>query len=506
MKTIILAAGKASRLGKLARNMQKCMISFGGKPAILHLIDKLPVSDEIIVCLSNDYRGELLKSYLVESRPNMTFRFVTQPSPIGTANAVSICLPDNSEDLLISWSDIIPKLDIHIPNEASIFTTNDFSCRYRFDGSKIEATDGNVIGMFYIPKRDNVPLKLSLRDTISDEFVDAIKESNIKFCNVPIQCYDFGTNKTLEATSESLNTSAYADITQSDLVVTKRYNHLSGDLFEKEITWYGFSPLSVRRFTPQIYRIDFDNKEFDMEFISACQVDFNTEDAMKDFLSHTIYVLDEYFHTNKYPPDRDSLSNEYLNMVLDRCDFAYRAIPGFKEDTININGVDYKNPVKLLQSRGNAIVDRLMPDSFCFIHGDPTLQNMLCDGNRVWFIDPKAKFGNIWLYGDPKYDFAKLYYSFVGNYDKFNTGGYELKTSSDHCFEYSIDRAKFANLGDWYLSYLHKTLSIVPEDVKLIHALIWLRVVGYVLPKSIEQAMVAYLNGTVLLNEVVDER
>jgi hypothetical protein len=143
-----------------------------------------------------------------------------------------------------------------------------------------------------------------------------------------------------------------------------------------------------------------------------------------------------------------------------------------------------------------------MPQNFSFIHGDPTLQNMLQRNGKVWFIDPKSKFGNIWLYGDSKYDFAKLYYSFAGNYDKFNLGGYELNVNGGE-FSYTIDRAKYANLGDWYLQHISRTLGIKSEDIELVHALIWLRVVGYILPKSIEQAIVAFLNGTVLFNEAL---
>ena len=99
----------------------------------------------------------------------------------------------------------------------------------------------------------------------------------------------------------------------------------------------------------------------------------------------------------------------------------------------------------------------------------------------------------------------RLYYSFVGNYDRFNAGGYDLLVT-DSGFDYEIERAKFANLDDWYLRYLRDKLNIDPIDIKLIHSLIWLRAVGYVLPRSIEQSIVAFLNGTVLFNEVMNER
>ena len=217
--------------------------------------------------------------------------------------------------------------------------------------------------------------------------------------------------------------------------------------------------------------------------------------------------MDEYFHSNKYPSHRESLYNEYIGTTIERCTFACEVIPRFSDEKLFINGEMYDNPYKLLKKRtiSDKIIDRLLPSSFCFIHGDPTLQNLMQSEGKVWFIDPKSKFGNIWLYGDPKYDFAKLYYSFVGNYDRFNAGGYDLLVT-DSGFDYEIERAKFANLDDWYLRYLRDKLNIDPIDIKLIHSLIWLRAVGYVLPRSIEQSIVAFLNGTVLFNEVMNER
>ena len=41
-------------------------------------------------------------------------------------------------------------------------------------------------------------------------------------------------------------------------------------------------------------------------------------------------------------------------------------------------------------------------------------------------IDPRGYFGTTELYGDPAYDWAKLYYSIAGNYDQFNLKKFRL--------------------------------------------------------------------------------
>jgi hypothetical protein len=225
-------------------------------------------------------------------------------------------------------------------------------------------------------------------------------------------------------------------------------------------------------------------------------------DDMRDFLANTIYVLDEYFHKNTYPAIKELIVDEYIKQPLERCRALVGFTPFLSDHQININGKDIDNPFWQLQDRYVTyfIAGKLTPTSFSFIHGDPTLQNIMQKNGKVCFIDPKAKFGNLWLYGDSKYDYAKLYYSVFGNYDRFNAGGYYL-TVTDSGFEYAIDKPKFAELDSWYLDYLKTKTGINPHQIKLIHALIWLRLVGYILPQSIEQAIVAFLHGSVLLSE-----
>lgn len=499
MNIVILAAGQASRLGKQTKNIQKCLISFAGKPAIDYLLERLPQADRVLVCISDDFRGALLKGYLLEKHPELDLQFVVQPQPIGTANAVYLCLKDCFDDVIISWSDIFPKQRIDVPDNSTIFTTSDFACRYRFDDGRIEKTDGNIFGLFFV----KTPQKLVelLEKNQDKDFVDVLQMSEEDFDNVPIECYDFGTQQTLKQTTDTLSTSAWASIIRDGSVIHKQYIEEAEGTFAKEANWYLFAPASVRRFVPKLHSVIDEERKIDMEYIDADPVDFDTEGEMKDFLARLVYVLDEHFHANEYPTHRESLLTEYVVAPIERCKATVNMVPRFGGNVVTINGNTYENPLYLLNDTWfvGRIIDKLTPQCFTFIHGDPTLQNIMQRAGNLWFIDPKAKFGNIWLYGDPKYDFAKLYYSFVGNYDQFNVGNYWLSTTEE--FKYGIEKSKFNNLGDWYLGYLDRKLGIDPDSIKLIHALIWLRAVGYNLPRSIEQAIVALLNGTVLLNE-----
>ena len=60
-------------------------------------------------------------------------------------------------------------------------------------------------------------------------------------------------------------------------------------------------------------------------------------------------------------------------------------------------------------------------DFFTPIHGDPTFSNNIWRKDKsICFIDPRGYFNKTGIYGDPRYDIAKLYYSVCGGYDFFN--------------------------------------------------------------------------------------
>jgi dTDP-glucose pyrophosphorylase len=86
---------------------------------------------------------------------------------------------------------------------------------------------------------------------------------------------------------------------------------------------------------------------------------------------------------------------------------------------VSINGREVDN-LPLLWDRLGRDVERLAENvQGCVVHGDMCLSNILYDlRSRVCkFIDPRGSFGTAGIYGDPRYDVAKLYHSIYGLYD-----------------------------------------------------------------------------------------
>lgn len=94
----------------------------------------------------------------------------------------------------------------------------------------------------------------------------------------------------------------------------------------------------------------------------------------------------------------------------------------FFERNIVVNGKIFHSLNEILALLPVA-VERLLFENaekyFSVIHGDLCLPNILVAAkyNFLRLVDPRGKFGNFDIYGDWRYDLAKLLHSLEGNYD-----------------------------------------------------------------------------------------
>jgi len=80
-------------------------------------------------------------------------------------------------------------------------------------------------------------------------------------------------------------------------------------------------------------------------------------------------------------------------------------------------------------------------DSVSPIHGDFCFSNLLFDpkARLVKMIDPRGEFGIPGIYGDPRYDLAKLAHSYNGGYDFLVSDRFEVKLSTDAQIKFSSE-------------------------------------------------------------------
>ncbi len=108
MKAVVLAAGEGIRLQPLTSTRPKHLLSVGGKPILEHCLETVKtcgISDVIIVV---HYMADSIRKFLGSGEKlGLKIEYVTQPSVLGTGNAVSVVEPYVGEDFLLVYGDLL---------------------------------------------------------------------------------------------------------------------------------------------------------------------------------------------------------------------------------------------------------------------------------------------------------------------------------------------------------------------------------------------------------------
>lgn len=170
------------------------------------------------------------------------------------------------------------------------------------------------------------------------------------------------------------------------------------------------------------------------------------------------------------------LEENYVTKTFDRLQKVESLVPFARDEYIRINGRYYKNIFYDKESLANILRERY-PAEFKLIHGDPTFSNMLYDRlhGSVYFIDARGYFGRTKLYGDVDYDWAKVYYSLVGNYDQFNRKKFALAITNKDV-ELAVKPNNWSDMEDYFFEQLG---DVSKTKVRALHAVIWLSLTTY---------------------------
>jgi UDP-N-acetylglucosamine diphosphorylase / glucose-1-phosphate thymidylyltransferase / UDP-N-acetylgalactosamine diphosphorylase / glucosamine-1-phosphate N-acetyltransferase / galactosamine-1-phosphate N-acetyltransferase len=175
MKAVILAAGKATRMGKLCETIHKCMLPVGGKPLLEWNMEKIfdYVDDFVIVV---GYRKEDIINYFGFEFKGKKITYVEQKEQKGTGHAL-LQVKDivNGKFVVLMGDDWYPSVEI--PNELTIFGQR------VEDSSKfgiLETNDGKLVSIVEKPegrKNELVNMGFYVLDENIFEILERLKES-----------------------------------------------------------------------------------------------------------------------------------------------------------------------------------------------------------------------------------------------------------------------------------------------------------------------------------------
>lgn len=180
----------------------------------------------------------------------------------------------------------------------------------------------------------------------------------------------------------------------------------------------------------------------------------------------------------------------------------------FFESPIVVNGKRYLPLNEIIISLEQAIPEMLYDvDTFNIIHGDLCFANIMVDSNFSFIkvIDPRGKFGTYDIYGDFRYELAKLFHSVDGKYDFIIKDLFDLDYNSEAaCINYRIqDRKREFDLYKVFLSTFATEIDSDLKKIELIEALLFLSMIP-LHGESIRHQMVMLGTGLEILNRVID--
>lgn len=172
-----------------------------------------------------------------------------------------------------------------------------------------------------------------------------------------------------------------------------------------------------------------------------------------------------------------------------------------------INNKKYTG-IKYLKDDINKFIDILCKTpKETIIHGDYCFSNILFDANNYIFklIDPRGRMNaEATIYGDPRYDIAKLRHSIVGFYDFIVNEYFHLKETKNG-FEYEIIRPmEYSILEKVFDNYTEKNNFDV-QEIKFIEGLLFLSMIP-LHKENFKHQQMFYIKAVELLNTSLKEK
>lgn len=203
-----------------------------------------------------------------------------------------------------------------------------------------------------------------------------------------------------------------------------------------------------------------------------------------------------------------SLEDMYLNKTIQRFNKLRKnvAFENFFTEAIFINGNAYK-PLNEIIDQLKILIPKMLYDvtEFNIIHGDLCFANMLVDNNFnfIKVIDPRGKFGSFDIYGDIRYEVAKILHSVDGKYDFIIKDLFEI-THKGNSIDYSIqNKNETLNLKMVFLDVFKDEIGENMKKVELIEALLFLSMIP-LHSENLDHQLAMLATGLNILNRVTN--
>lgn len=288
--------------------------------------------------------------------------------------------------------------------------------------------------------------------------------------------------------------------------------------FIGEIKWYLKLPADVEYVRPRIF--DY-STAYDAPYVAMEYYPYHTlhelflfgdlrEQQWVDIFERIRFVCNDFWrYTVVDTGVKAALEDMYLAKTLQRMKLlrTVSTFAPFFTNPVIVNGKTYMSLDEVCIGLAKWIPQKLYDvDRFMLIHGDLCFTNIMVDDDLsfIKLIDPRGKFGSYDIYGDPRYELAKLFHSVDGKYDFIIKDLFDLEYDlSKTEIRYAIsDRNRGYSLYNVFLTVFQNEIGGDIRKIELIEALLFLSMIP-LHTESYECQLVMLATGLDILDRVI---
>lgn len=551
---MIPAAGRGSRMMSLTDDNPKAMLPLHNKPLIAWHLDKLIEEEVKKAIIIVGYKKEKLIEYVNKFYSDkIDITYIEQRELKGLAHAIKQGLDTLSEEQLENNNLLIILGDTIIKDPLKGLLEEDYSwigykevddykrwCLMETSHNEVvrfidkpdydPMTRKAVIGIYYF--HDIFELYSNIQEiikkgvTIKGEFqLSSAMElymDSYSLCSIQFNdWYDCGEVETFNNTRKNI-TRNFNNIKVTDDNTIIKMSPSNNKKIIQEINWYSSIPNKLKVYTPQL--IDFDKHVevdepafYELEYINFTPMqelflynlpDIPTWEKLFENVFHMIDKFKQYSVDANF--DYDAHEDVYITKTNNRIEELKSQNPLWEkimsQNFITINGKAYKNMPLIIDEIFDIVRENILTDcrdNWQIIHGDLFFGNMLYDinSNTLKVIDPRGNFGKDGIYGDIRYDIAKLYHSIYGKYDFIVNDLYSLQYNN-HDFNYIIyDSKRHEDIIKTFDKYIENN-GFYKNDIFAITSLLFMSMIP-LHKENLNNQIMMYLTAIQMFNEII---
>lgn len=491
--------------------------------------EKLPKSKIYLVI--NEHDEDEVRTHLKYYLQNVSLVKIGKSSGINETIAIVLNENNVSEDLIINPVTTIPT---RIPEHNEVFLSiatyenADFSLvtprsdtiEFFVKGTLPLEKSHAFTGLFRTSKAWMVDA-LSRSTTMTDllEVVKVIEgKHGLKYQTVDwIDCgheINFYESKAKLIASRSFN----AIQIHSDKGILEKHSQ-NNKKFKEEVEFMQLLPHEIQVFFPRIIGSSFfeEHASAKIEYygyptMAEYMLYWNLSNGMWEKAFKALTQPLKQFKRHSFSIGMSAYKRFYEGKLLDRLDkFMHQLTDDrryiLKDDELTINNVCYKNFPLLKETISKRLEDLYDENDFCIMHGDYCFNNILYDHKSgiIRLIDARGSFGSecVGIYGDSKYDLAKLTHSIIGRYDYFIAKLFTLNIEDDNTINFSVHKRESHELLEHLNRKLIEELGYSVNDILFLTALLFLSMPP-LHNEDPDRQVAFYVHGIVLLNQSLE--